>query len=165
MASRKAKIQRKSALLHAARRPVIEEEDWEAKSQRLIQEHLEKEGGKRATSEERLKEEEDWERTQRAHEVHDADPGAAVRRWRELWEQRTPGGSNQELQYLCESFEYYSDILSDYSHPDELEEDSLEGRLIRLWKALCDAGLPGVCTMIARDEGLFNEKEVGGRCT
>lgn len=140
----------------------LEDEDWKAKSLRLIEENFGYNGGvkKRVTPEDRKRQEEGWERTQRETSVHEADPAAAVRRWRELWEQRIPGGDNEELEDLCSQFHYYTDVLGEFDSPDDLEESSIEAQLFRVWKGLYDAGLPEACTVIAQDDGLFAEKEV-----
>ena len=160
MSTSKPKSRRKG--VPPAPRPALENEDWQTKSMRLIEENFAKHGGakRKETPEDKAKGEENWKRTQRETTVHEQDPAAAVRRWRELWEQRTPGGDNEELKDLSDQFHYYADVLGEYSHPDNLEEQCIEGQLLRVWKGLCDNGLPEVCTVIAQDDRLFDEKEV-----
>ena len=160
MAGAKSKTRRKPVAVPVGR-AALEEEDWDTKSARILREHFGSSERASATSEDDSSQEEGWEMIQKKQRLHEADPAGAVRRWRELWEQRVPGGS-KELEELSGSFHYYSDVLEVYSHPDNFEEDSADGSLFRLWKALYDTGLPEVCTMIARDDGLFNENEVWG---
>ena len=164
MERRKPKPRHKSAFSHTARRSVLEEEDWETKRQRLIHEHFDKiekdredeDDGEVSTSEESWEDDDDWEeRIEREQAEHEADPAAAVQLWRKLWKERTPGGNNHELQNICEGLGYYADIMDEFSHPDELEEEDSESRIFRLWKALYDAGLSAVCTEIAQDSSLL----------
>ncbi|KZV71617.1 hypothetical protein PENSPDRAFT_398390 [Peniophora sp. CONT] len=161
MSSSKAKSRRK-ATPQSTPRSALEDEDWTTKSMRLIEENFKRNGGvnKRATPEDRLREAEDWKRTQNETSVHEADPAAAVRRWRELWGKREPGGDNEDFEDLCDQFHYYSDVLGEFCGPDDLEEQTTEGQLFRVWKGLYEAGLTEACTIIARDDGLFTEKEV-----
>lgn len=164
MTSSKAQSRRKSVPSHSVRRPALEEEDWEEKSNRILQEHFERSGEKDATEEDRKREEEDWERTQAEQKRHEADPDAAIQRWRELWEKRVPGGSNDDLEELCVQFHYYSEMMAEYEPPGASEAEETEGDIYLLWITLYDAGLPEICTMIAKDDSLFDEKEVGSMC-
>ncbi|KZV64946.1 hypothetical protein PENSPDRAFT_149859 [Peniophora sp. CONT] len=159
MASAKSKSHRKPTMSPPTQRPALEEEDWDTKRMRIIREHFANSDGNSITSEDDRREDEDCERAQLDQGRHEADPAAAVQRWRELWEQRVPGGSNKELEELGGSFQFYADVLEEYSGQSNLEAEGTMGDLFRLWKRLYDSGLPAVCTMIARDAGLFNETE------
>ena len=145
-------------------------DDWEAKSEQLLDAFYRSQFGDVATDdddsewEDEIDSDPDGIKADAAWDKLDAaiqrNPARYVKRFRQLWERRVRYEENKELEDLTHHISGFSQSLEEYLGPDDIDMPGEEGRRMRTFRDMYRAGLSDICELIVRENDFFRENEV-----
>ncbi|KZV71624.1 hypothetical protein PENSPDRAFT_398488 [Peniophora sp. CONT] len=140
-----------------------EPDDWDDRSQKLREEYFHSDLSRAGLSDHSDMEDDPdailadarWDKIDA---LITANPTKTILRLRKLWEQRSRGEKNRELEELSSHIEGFSD-LEEYMGPDDIKGSDEVSRRMRTFRDLYRAGLCEVCELIVREDDFFKERE------